>query len=133
MIELAERRRRICYSANCRRVEVAARIELVGRSKIEAFRLINEITEAVENRRAFVEFDAAQLMRTMTDNQLSAGVHSIVRELPQEARGFVAVVRGLMAVDRQDDQFRLTTGLAHHRQDTVLLGGPQCEIDVRGV
>ena len=80
---------------------------MIGRSKIEPGRAIDEIAETVENRHAFVNFHSAYPVRSMADDQPGARVHGIMRELAQEFRRFVALVRGLVAVDRQDHELGL--------------------------
>src|SRR5437667_125091 len=81
-------------------VEITARIELVGGAKMQAAGLVNEVAEAVEDRRAFVDLHASEPVRSVADDHLSARINRIVRELTGEVGWLVAVIGGFVAVDR---------------------------------
>ena len=98
----------------------------VGGKKADGLVLKNEIADAVEDRLAFVDFNAHGEVRAMADENVGAFVDRLVRELGHEVGGlfqFRAAARGeqtgaaeFVAVDADDDPVGLAARFADPSQ-----------------
>ena len=93
--------------------------ELLGERPL---RLAEELTEAVEDRFAFIEFDTTQQLHTVTDKDIGADVDGLVGEVYVERRGLGAEMHlledrlTLMDVRGGDHEIGVPFGIADASQ-----------------
>ena len=83
----------------------------ISREKPDRFVLKDEIGQAVEDRLATIDLDAAKNMRTVSHKDVGPGVHHGVGERHQEFGGHLAGLCAFVAVARHDDPIRLPARL----------------------
>ena len=79
-----------------RRVDLVLLVE-IARHRFEQIELKDEVAEAVEDRLAVVDLDAADLMRSVADELVGAGIDRLVRQPRQEVGRLLAPVPGSCA------------------------------------
>ena len=99
-----------------RRIHLVLLVE-IARHRLEQIELKDEVAEAVEDRLAAIDLDAADLVRPVADELVRAGVDRRVRQLRQEVGRLLAPVARLVRVNGDDDEVGQLFGGANALED----------------